>query len=184
MDELRKKYKLGQIDKKTYQEKLTQFTIFHLEVINYKHIGKIADGSHGAVFEMKSPNTVLNVAVKVALEDFEHGCGLMSWPKLSHENILPLITWRVIKEANSKVFITLKYDKTLQNKISSFRCDFSGFEKAVNCTRDITNAINYLHHQGLCHLNLTPDRIFIEYNNKARLGGFGYLASKDTKKLK
>lgn len=183
MDELRKKFKRGQIDKKTYQEKLTELTIFHLEAIDYKYVGKIGDGVHGVVIEMKSPKTALNVAVKIVFEDLEPESGLISWPKIIHDNILPLITWRVIKEANTKVFITVKYDKTLQDKISSFRYDFNGFEKAVSCIKDITNGINYLHHQGLCHLNLSPDRIFIECN-KAKLGGFGYLTAKDSQEPK
>lgn len=184
MDELRKKYKRGEIDKVTYQEKLTELTIFHLKSIKYKYVGKIAEGAHGVVVEMKSPETVLNVAVKIVFDDCEVDSGLMSWPKLIHENVRPLLTWRVIWQTNSKAFISLKYDKTLQNKISSFRCDYNGFEKAVNCTRGIMNAISYLHHQGLCHLNIASDRIFVDYSNKVKLGGLSYLTSKDTNNVK
>ena len=186
MDILRKKYKRGEIDQKTYREKATELTILHLESISYEYIGKIADGTHGIVVELKSPKSALRVAVKIVIDEFATDGEMNIWPKLVNEHILPQIKWQNIVETNTKAFFSLKHPATLEDKLkqASFLSDYNGFENAVSCVNDIANGIHYLHEQDLCHMNLQTDHILLKGNNKARIGSFGYLISKDSKEFK
>lgn len=138
----------------------------------YQIIEFIARGDTTFVYKGFQPSMNRYVAVKILppslardaniARQFQRQSELMA--QLDHRNILPIID---SGQEGAVSFIISRYAEggTLRDNISKYQKP----ENLVQLIEPITNALDYLHEQGLVHGNLTPDNILIDEEDQPLL---------------
>ncbi|GFT12465.1 protein kinase domain-containing protein [Nephila pilipes] len=125
---------------------------------NYRYVEFLARGGYGWVSLVYDDSEKRPLAIKCTTEtsDME----LTWWPKLQHDSILPLIE--------------------CVNEPQFYRDELS-FGQCRIWLGDVATALDYLHGQKLCHLDLKLDNVFLKDNGRACLGDFSLLS--DTREV-
>lgn len=131
----------------------------------YQIIEFIARGDTTFVYKGFQPSMNRYVAVKILppslardadiARQFQRQSELMA--QLDHRNILPVID---SGQEGAVSYVISRYAEggTLRDNIS----EYQGPENLVQLIEPITNALEYLHEQGLVHGNLTPGNILVD----------------------
>ncbi|GIY21511.1 hypothetical protein CDAR_106731, partial [Caerostris darwini] len=171
----------------TYSEELaveSKRAINYLQVQrNYKYVEFLAKGGYGWVSVVYDEADKRPLAIKCTTDTSE--MELAWWPKLQHDTILPLIEYITLDSCT--VFIMPVMRKDLWIRASSeisHKCvnepQFYNDELSFGLCRiwlgDVATALDYLHNQGLCHLDLKLDNVLLKDNGRACLADFSLLS--------
>lgn len=139
-------------------------------------IKNIEKGKYGAVFEIKHPKYMENLAAKFILSSDVSSGESVIWKNLHEENMVPLLESFTFKSLKTTVFLMPLYKKTLFDamKDEAFRKDSSAFYRGVSWIKNVISAVAGLHQQGICHLDVKSNNILIDDFDEALLTDFGF----------
>ena len=100
MESLRRKLFQGSITQDEYREKALYFTTYLLRQNHFNIIRVLGWGGFATVVEEEHP-LCNRIAMKIVLQEFVSDAEVDIWPKLQHENILPLIKAEEVPSASS-----------------------------------------------------------------------------------
>ncbi|RME03746.1 MAG: serine/threonine protein kinase [Planctomycetota bacterium] len=91
---------------------------------------------------------------------------------LEHPNLVKALEAGFDRELN-QYFIVFEFisGRSLQDALEEKK--ILDIPWALNITKDIANALDYLHQKGLVHRDIKPDNILLEENGHAKLSDFG-----------
>lgn len=188
MERVREKFIKHDISLEEYRRDAVLSTIDFLEEnYDYEFVQEIGRGGFGSVLELKNKNKHTRLAVKIVIEEFVAEGEKKLWPNLSHENVLPLINVEYIVSTYSYIFVAPLHPTSLCNILQSDDLvkDINGIDKVEYWLHGICSGVNYLHQDGLCHLDLKISNVLISENSTAIICDFGSLTRTvgPTKKL-
>ncbi|CAL1292200.1 unnamed protein product [Larinioides sclopetarius] len=98
------------------------------------------------------------------------------WPKLQHDTILPLIEYITLDNCTVFIMPAMRKDLWMCVNEPQFYQDELSFGLCRIWLGDVATALDYLHNQHLCHLDLKLDNVFLKDNGRACLGDFSLLS--------
>ncbi|KAG8185271.1 hypothetical protein JTE90_023884 [Oedothorax gibbosus] len=135
---------------------------------NYIFKGLLGKGGFGQVYHLCHKLTKQEVAAKVVLSNKVTVSETDSWPNLQHPNILTLMEQHQFGEYH--IFISAKQETRLQD--IRYTAPFKDIKQYM---LDALSGLEYLHHLGMCHLDIKADNILIGKHG-AVLCDFGFVA--------
>ena len=156
-----------------------ELTIKTLEYLNYEYVKSLGDGRIGNVIEVKSPHSKKRIAVKIVIEEDVMENELKVWPKLSHPNIVRLISSNYIDAGRAYIFLMEKCADSLEGRLKnpSFVFDLRAFEMCTKWVKEVFEGISYIHEQNYAHLDLKMNNILIDEDDKALIADFDSITS-------
>lgn len=137
---------------------------------NYTSIEPLGRGAYGDIFAAISPQQ-RNVALKVIPNEKSWKYEERVWSSLHHPNILPVIEKIDVKPLRCKIYVTPRHPSTLFQVI-----DTHEFKKEKNALRSmkkwfcgILSALDYLHSNNYCHLDVKTNNVLISMDGDAVL---------------
>ena len=146
---------------------------------NFEIVQFLGEGSYGEVVAVNTPHYEDTVALKIVLADDTWMGELMLWPTLDHQNVLPLLEFIEVPYAHLFLTPLLYGDMETILESNEFRNDPDGLDVARKWLRDVLDALDYLHSQKLCHLDIKADNVLIDYNINAVLCDFSFINNAD-----
>ena len=95
------------------------FTIKTLEYLNYEFVKSLGNGRIGNIIEVKSPYSKKSTAVRIVLEEDVMENELKVWPKLTHPNIVRLISSNYIDAGRCYIFLMEKCVDSLEQRLKN-----------------------------------------------------------------
>lgn len=138
----------------------------------YKVVKTLGEGSFGSVFEAQNLKTKEKVAIKKMKQDYQ------SWKDCLH--LRELMSLKVLRHAN---IVRLK-EMVLENKKLHFIFEFCDHdlykeikgglkpEQISSYTRQMLNAMSYMHKHGYFHRDMKPENVLIA-NGRIKIADFG-----------
>jgi tetratricopeptide (TPR) repeat protein len=137
---------------------------------------KLGEGGMGAVYLASDTTLQRQVALKIMtvkgeelVERFHREAQAMA--KLKHPNIIPVYEVGIV---NNRYYFTMEYIKgaSLDDRIKDKKNRLSS-RQVAEIIRDVADALDYAHKQGLIHRDIKPDNILLGANNRPYLMDFG-----------
>jgi len=138
----------------------------------YKIVKTLGEGSFGSVFEAQNLKTKEKVAIKKMKQDYQ------SWKDCLH--LRELMSLKVLRHGN---IVRLK-EMVLENKKLNFIfefCDHDLYKEIKNglkpeqissYTRQMLNAMSYMHKHGYFHRDMKPENVLIA-DGRIKIADFG-----------
>ncbi|KAG8198791.1 hypothetical protein JTE90_007095 [Oedothorax gibbosus] len=146
----------------------------------FRKMKDLGDGTFGDVYLMSDRNHERSIAVKIVNNKDIDESETVLWPKLDHENVLPLLEFLSLGDVGA--FIMDAQAGSLDDVMDKeFRMGPHALDGVKAWLRDIVCGLEYLHSKDLCHLDLKVDNILISHSSKALLCDFTFL--RDSKSL-
>lgn len=97
------------------------------------------------------------------------------WPKLQHENILPLTD--TVGNQGLHIFIMPLLRTSLENALMSknFKRSKKSFELSRKWLAEILQELKYLRRKELCHMDLKTDNVLITSNTNPVICDFAFI---------
>ena len=144
---------------------------------------KLGAGGFGEVWEATWLTNSSQVAVKKLRadlaaanqekekEDFEHELEILF--KARHPNILLLMGWNL--DPQHLLLVTELMERgSLQSLLDKDATgEFRWGARGCGVAHDVCSGLSFLHSKDIAHLDLKPDNILIDKNNRAKLGDVG-----------
>jgi len=152
-------------------------TLVGKNILHYTVVKKLGSGGMGVVYEAEDSRLGRHVALKFlpgeleqdahALERFKQEARAAS--ALNHPNICTIYA---IEECNGQHFIAMELldGESLNEKIDGHPLPF---DKIVDITTQITDALDVAHARGIVHRDLKPANIFVTSRGQAKILDFG-----------
>ena len=158
------------------QTSLTKSVIKYLKRKNFKYIRSLGEGAFGAVISMLTPDKN-EVAIKIVQKSDVWEIEDQYWPILEHENILALTNTMIINELDVKLYFMPILSKDLCFAVTEkrFKKDPNSLNRVKKWFREILAATEYLHNNGLCHLDIKMDNVLLDEEDNAILCDFSGL---------
>lgn len=141
---------------------------------NYEYIKYIGGGAFGEVIAVRgtASGNKTKFAAKIVPSRYRSTGEKELWPKLDHENVLPLVD--IISSVSVNIFIMPLHRTTLHDilKTNKFKRDRKSFKLTKKWLGDILQGLKYIHGKNLCHLDLKSDNILITEGNSAVICDF------------
>ncbi|MFN8574622.1 MAG: serine/threonine-protein kinase [Gemmatimonadaceae bacterium] len=141
------------------------------------HVSKVLGrGGHSVVYRARDERLAREVAVKVidstraprsAFSRFQREVAVVA--RLRHPNILPLYDAGIADDGSVFAVMPLAGGKTLRDFASAGALPL---RTVASLTRDIADALEYAHNQGIIHRDIKPENILIE-DEHAVVADFG-----------
>ncbi|GFR29160.1 protein kinase domain-containing protein [Trichonephila clavata] len=158
-------------------------SLFSLEVFFFKNIHRyvefLAHGGYGWVSLVYDESEKRPLAIKCTTDTSE--MELTWWPKLEHDTVLPLIEYITLDSCTVFIMPAMRKDLWMCINEPQFYQDELSFGLCRIWLGDVATALNYLHSQHLCHLDLKLDNVFLKENGRVCLGDFSLLS--DTRQV-
>ncbi|KAG8185678.1 hypothetical protein JTE90_003217, partial [Oedothorax gibbosus] len=135
---------------------------------HYDYKGLLGRGKFGQVYFLCHKITKEEVAAKIVYSRRVKASEKGIWPTLAHPNILKLLEQHVFGEYH--IFVSPKQEKELLDIIHK-----APFTEVKLYMLDALRGLEYLHHMGLCHLDIKADNILIGKHG-AMICDFGFVA--------
>ncbi|KAG8183519.1 hypothetical protein JTE90_003869 [Oedothorax gibbosus] len=140
----------------------------------FRKMKDLGDGSFGDVYLMSDRNHERSIAVKIVNSEDIDESETVLWPKLDHENVLPLLEFLPLGGVGA--FIMDAQAGSLDDAMDKeFRMGPHALDGVKTWLRDIVCGLEYLHSKDLCHLDLKVDNILISHSSRALLCDFTFL---------
>ncbi|XP_072026658.1 serine/threonine-protein kinase mos-like [Amphiura filiformis] len=156
----------------TISRTATDCTGFSIEEI-------IGSGGFGSVFLGRFGGTkvavkTLHKSTKNVMASKQSFCAEMNVIGLNHENLVNVMATTTLEDFDSGALIVMEYvgKRNLLQTINDSTINMP----IMQCIRygiDIGRALDYLHAQGIIHLDIKPANIFITDNERCKIGDFG-----------
>lgn len=155
---------------------LTEAVIRHLQQKNYKFLRVLGRGSFADVIAVLNPDNQKE-AVKIVKRNKLWIMEDTYWPSLSHPNVLRVNHIMEIDELDVKLYFMNIMPYTLSSMISriEFKNDPNSFNRIKKWLLQISMALQFLHNNGFCHLDLKSNNIMIDSEDNAILADFSGL---------
>lgn len=103
--------------------------------------------------------------------------------KLNHRNLLPLLKFEYIKNADSYLLYWPVEEYTLHEKIQDrlFRRNPQALWKIINWLKEASDGLDYLHSSGYAHCDLQTKNLIINKNDVLQISQYHYLNSKNSR---
>lgn len=134
-------------------------------------------GGMGAVYKARQPELDRHVAVKILPQEMESTPGFTerfsrearALAKLSHQNIVTVFDFGQLPQQN---FIVMEYvdGTTLRHLIDTASVSP---DQALQVVRQICDALQYAHGQGVVHRDIKPENILIDKDGQVKIADFG-----------
>ncbi|KAG8188342.1 hypothetical protein JTE90_026959 [Oedothorax gibbosus] len=135
---------------------------------NYIFKGLLGKGGFGEVYHLCHKLTKEEVAIKIVQSSKVTVSETNIWPNLDHPKILTLMEQHQFGEHH--IFISPKQETRLQD--IRYTVPFKDIKQYM---LDALSGLEYLHHLGMCHLDIKADNILIGKHG-AVLCDFGFVA--------
>jgi len=155
----------------------------------YEYIRLLGKGGFAEVYLARDKMLEREVAIKILLSQYSEDTEIKErfirearlYAKLDHKNVIPVYDTGII---NGNAFIVMKYIKgqSLKELINSGKkIDFIEIKKII---RDLADALNYIHENGIVHRDIKPANILIENRTgKYYIADFGIARSESSNTL-
>ena len=154
---------------------------------NYEILKKLGEGGFGNVFLIKKNNkfyALKQCKIRLELEEIEKIQKLMNI--LSQINNSHIIKYYNTFMKNDVFNILMEYagDVDLKQFIQNYKNknEFIDEKTIKDIILQICKGLKEIHNHRIIHRDLTPDNIFIDNNNKIKIGDFGISIILTTKK--
>jgi len=144
----------------------------------------IAQGGMGAVYKALDQKLNRIVALKVVHPHLSGDPSFLNrflreardMARLPHENIVTIFS---VEQDQSTHYLVMEYfpGTNLRDVINSGGT--APLWQAVNITRQIANALSYVHGHGIIHRDIKPANVLVGNNNRTKLTDFGIAAALD-----
>ena len=150
-----------------------------LKSLNYEFVKSLGQGRIGSVIEVKCPYCKQTIAIKIVMEEDLMENELKIWTRLSHPNIVNLISSNYIDAARSYIFLMKKCVTSLEHRLGDpgFIFDRQAFQKATLWIKGVLEGINHLHEQSYAHMDLKMNNVLIDEEENALVADFDSLTS-------
>ncbi|KAG8187142.1 hypothetical protein JTE90_004885 [Oedothorax gibbosus] len=140
----------------------------------FRKMKDLGDGTFGDVYLMSDRSNARSIAVKIVNSKDIDESETVLWPKLNHENVLPLLEFLPLGEVGAFIMDTQagSLDDVMDKE---FRMGPHALDGVKAWLRDIVCGLEYLHSKDLCHLDLKVDNILISHSSRALLCDFTFL---------
>jgi serine/threonine-protein kinase len=147
-------------------------------IAGYKLVRKIGEGGMGQIYEARQLSLDRKVAIKVLpLEMVEDDAMVRRFEReakqaarLSHENIIPVFDFGKIP---GEYFMVMEYVDGYNLEDLIERKGKISERSSINIIKQIAQALDYAHAQGVIHRDLKPNNIIINREGKAMLADLG-----------
>ncbi|KAG8200854.1 hypothetical protein JTE90_015761 [Oedothorax gibbosus] len=148
---------------------------------NYSYIKALGKGSYGDVHLMFDPKRHSPIAVKVVTADCFSATEMALWPKLNHDNIVPVLESYKLMSMDSTIFMMPAEQTSLQAMVygSQFRMLSNAMYKVKGWLYQTLCGLEYLYENNLCHLDLKADNVLISRNSTAKICDFSKINTTD-----
>ena len=155
----------------------------------YEYIRLLGKGGFAEVYLARDKMLEREVAIKILLSQYSEDAEIKErfirearlYAKLDHKNVIPVYDTGII---NGNAFIVMKYIKgqSLKELINSGkRIDFREIKRII---RELADALNYIHENGIVHRDIKPANILIENRTgKYYIADFGIARSESSNTL-
>ena len=153
----------------------------------YQIADKIAEGGMGVIYKSIDLDTEKVVAIKTLKDSIDiHNETFIRFKKeaellesLHHPNILHFIDFI---EKDAQVFIVTEYlqGSNLKQIIQS---DTLSLDQKIEIVKEIAEALDYVHSQGIIHRDIKPSNIIVTEVNKPKILDFGVANLIDFQKI-
>ena len=150
-----------------------------LKSLNYEFVKTLGQGRIGSVIEVKSPYSKQTIAIKIVKEEDLMENELKIWPRLSHPNIVNLISSNYIDAARSYIFLMKKCVASLEDRLGDpgFIFDRQAFQITTSWIKGVLEGVNHLHEQNYAHMDLKINNVFIDDEKNALVADFDSITS-------
>ncbi|EAY11414.1 CAMK family protein kinase [Trichomonas vaginalis G3] len=142
---------------------------------DYKALDFIGEGAYGKCLRVYSLKYYQTFVCKVISQVRSFNNEINSLASMSHPNIIKL--YDHFTEYN-KCFLILE-DCENGDIINYLRNNNVSNQELIRICYEIINVIEYIHSQGLCHLDIKPSNIIVDKNGRVKLADFGFSQSFD-----
>lgn len=155
---------------------LTEAVIRHLQQKSYKFLRLLGRGSYGDVIAVLTPDN-REEAVKIVKRSKIWIMEDSYWPTLSHPHVIQVNHVMDIDELDVKLYFMNIMPFTLSRMIhqKDFKNDTNSFKRIKKWLLQISSALEFLHDNGFCHLDLKADNVLIDSEDNAYLADFSGL---------
>jgi serine/threonine protein kinase len=144
---------------------------------DYELIEEIARGGMGVVYKARQVGLDRLVAIKMILNGHFASAGEIqrfrsearAAAKLQHPGIVSI---HEVAEHDGLLFFSMDLVQG-KNLAQLVRDGPWGAMKAAQCVRDVAEAIQYAHEQGVLHRDIKPSNVLIDQNGRPRVTDFG-----------
>ena len=162
-------------------EELSQ-RLSHLEILEF-----VGRGGMGAVYKARQPSLDRLVAVKILPREISATPGFTerfsreakALAKLSHQNIISVFEFGQLEDQH---YIIMEFvDGTdLRQLIDASEVTSN---QALEIVRQICDALQYAHGQGVVHRDIKPENILIDKSGEVKIADFGLAKLVDTESM-
>lgn len=159
-----------------YRKDLKKKAISFLAEEKYKFLNNIGEGSYGYVIAVRDRDKKSKLAAKIIPLAKSSLGEILAWPKLDHENVLPLVS--VFRKGEFDIYLMPLHPNTLKNTLKEccFRKSRGSFDLTKRWLLNISDGLEYLHSRDVCHLDLKADNILISSQKTAIICDFTCLS--------
>lgn len=158
------------------RKQLKKAVIRYLEERDYKFLQDLGTGGFTDVIAVLTPDKQKE-AIKIVQKKKIWPIEDQYWPTLHHPNLVQLKNVMNIEELDIKLYFMPLLPKALDDMVCSkeFRKDPNSFSRVKKWLLQILSAIQFLHDNGLCHLDIKSDNVLIDDEDNALLADFSRL---------
>ena len=150
----------------------------------YEILQTLGEGAMGAVYKARDREVDRLVAIKVIQPELANSPEMLKRFKqelilarqVTHRNVVRIFD---IGEADGMKFITMEFIEGRDLKSTIVNRGKLPTEEAVNIIRQICQALDAAHSEGVMHRDLKPQNIMIDNNGRVVVMDFGIAHSKD-----
>lgn len=169
---LRIKKKILEMPEKNIVRRVTEY----LERKNFKYLHYVHKGPFGDMIAVLDPDRQ-KLAVKIVRN--ENICPIEDqyWISLQHPNLHKLYQIITVEHLRVKLYVMPLMTRSLEDVYhdENFRKDRQSFKRMQKWFFQVLCGIEYLHKNGLSHLNVRIDNVFIDDDDNVILSDFSTL---------
>ncbi|XP_068947939.1 cyclin-dependent kinase-like 3 isoform X2 [Petaurus breviceps papuanus] len=143
----------------------------------YEILGKVGEGSYGAVMKCKHKDTGQIVAIKIFYEKPEKSVNKIAMREIKflkqfhHENLVNLIE---VFRQKKKIHLVFEFiDHTVLDELQHY-CHGLESKRLRKYLFQILRAIEYLHNNNIIHRDIKPENILVSQSGITKLCDFGF----------
>nr|XP_036871967.1 cyclin-dependent kinase-like 3 isoform X2 [Manis javanica] len=148
-----------------------------LKMEMYETLGKVGEGSYGAVMKGKHKDTGQIVAIKIFYEKPEKSVNKIAAREIKflkqfhHENLVNLIE---VFRQKKKIHLVFEFiDHTVLDELQHY-CHGLESKRLRRYLFQILRAIEYLHNNNIIHRDIKPENILVSQSGIIKLCDFGF----------